>query len=199
MILDPPPEDLEGFPSYPLRRGTPLYKVHLTGNTPWWYTNHPSLRFSLPHPQGTLHASRTVEAAFDIAFGPASAGTKFVSEPQAQRFSISTMAFPKAKSLASFIAPKASVYSATKKMRGKIATARLWAVALMDSGFDGTLHGSRFSGNSRGNTVAIFGPAGVPNPLPPSKPQPIYASRSRIRDSNWFIFPLPPKSQLTLI
>ena len=172
LALQPPPQDLSGFPVVTIKADTPLHRV--TGwdvlatvpRSPWWFSSTPNPdpgRFDLAHPRGTLYAGHDDLAGLSERLGPDVAARHEIDPAIVEKMGFTTIAFDRQLRLADVSAPTAAgAFGMTKELTtGDYGLAQAWATAFDAAGFDGILYASRFDNRVGPHAVAIFGNAGA--------------------------------------
>jgi hypothetical protein len=157
--LEPPPDDLSGFPTHALARRVRLYRIHRRERSPWWFSNDGSGRFDLVGDErGTCYLGVSAVGAFIEIFR---AGT-VIPEAEVEARFLATLSVPKRALLADCTAARARRFRIT----GAIHThpdyelTHAWARALARAGFDGIRCRLSHDPAQRELGVALFGPAG---------------------------------------
>lgn len=172
LALQPPPQDLSGFPVATIKAEAPLHRV--TGwdveaaapRSPWWFSSTPNPdpgRFDLAHPRGTLYAGLDDLAGISERVGPDVAARREIDPAVVTKMGFTTIAFNQPLRLAAVSNPTAvGAFGMTKELTtGDYELAQAWAVAFDAAGFDGILYASRFDNRDGPHAVAIFGDAGA--------------------------------------
>lgn len=174
MPLQPPPDDLAGFP---VRRPSPalrpLYRIfwhrdRKTGavNSAWRFSSLPSAagqRFDLPDPAGTCYWSDRRYGAWIEVFR----GAKVVATTDAAARRLWTGRAP-ALRLADLLAERAYAFGVTAAISTQpdYTLPQRWAAALKNVGFQGVAGSCSHDPASKALNVAVFGKAGSPRSQP---------------------------------
>lgn len=157
--LGPPPGDLGGFPAQELDAEQPLYRVHRSERSPWWFSNDGSGRFDLLRSAaGTCYLAERPVGAFIEVFRT----NMLIPQVEVNARLLARLRTPAATRLADCSATRARSFGVT----GAIHSApdydltHEWAQAFADAGFGGILY--RVSHDPSGSEigVALFGGAG---------------------------------------
>ena len=179
-----PPDDDAEFARFPRRNidGT-WFRAHIDRGGRdrgcWWFASvgddpDASGRFDLPVPDGTCYFASSQEAAARERVGTQLRTTSGVE-------SVTSSALTTARGPVTVTATEVSVRRAANLSvkpaqrwvnrslsvgTGIYAVTQAWAAAFRVAGFGGIVHPPRFTGGTRVRSLAVFGRAGRPRPVP---------------------------------
>lgn len=158
--LGEPPPDLRGFPSYTLRRGSPVHRVHRSDRDPWWFSSDGRGRFDLVlRPgRGTCYLARTPAAGMLETFK----GIRLLPEAEVERRRVFTARFERPLRLGNCCAAGAARFGVNSEVHSTAdyGKTQRWAAAFADAGFDGVRYFIRSDPSSSLIGYALFGDAG---------------------------------------
>ena len=180
-----PPDDPADLAPFPHRPATGTwFRAHVDRGGRdrgcWWFASaaedpDASGRFDLPSPDGTCYLASTAEVAARERVGTqlrTVAGQESVTAG-----ALLTPAGPVVVTATDVDVLRAANLPVKPAQRwvnrslsvgtGIYAVAQAWAIAFRRAGFDGVVHEPRFTGGRRARTLAVFGRAGRPRPVPP--------------------------------
>lgn len=146
----------------------------------WWFASvgdEPAAggRFDLPEPHGTCYLASTEEAA-----ARERVGTQLRRVSGRESVTAAALATPRGPvtvtatevpvTRAANLPVKAAQRWVNRSLAvgtGIYAVTQAWAAAFRTAGFGGLVHEPRFTGGGRVRSLALFGPAGRPRPVPP--------------------------------
>jgi hypothetical protein len=165
LQLRPPSGSLEGFPGWTLRRTHILYRAHKADANPWWFSSDGSGRFDLRWPYGTCYLASDAEAAVRERWGQRLLALGYVPRRLAEDTELSELGAPKGDRVADLCAAAAAGFGVTREIgaTGRYDITQAWAKAFGPSGarLPGVRYQPRFSTDSRGWALGLFGDAGV--------------------------------------
>ncbi len=167
-----PPDEATDHSSFPRRTLTTRrrwYRNHtLRPDAPdggaWWFGSSAG-RFDLPEPEGTCYLASTREAAVMELVGWSFARHGWVPADLLDGRVVSTLRLPTSVRAADCADEHAREWRVTNELTATSAydVSQAWARIFRRDGFGGVLGALRFSpGEARG--LALFGPAGAPDP-----------------------------------
>ena len=157
--LGAPPPDLDSFPAHFAGSDRDLYRIHLAGRSPWWFSSSGDGRFDLPHGEtGTCYLAERPIGAFLEVFR--SSTVVPAVEVAARR--LSRLRPPRPVRLADCTATEARAFGVTAAIHSTpdYDLPRLWAEAFAAAGFDGVRYRVSHDPSQQELGVALFGPAG---------------------------------------
>lgn len=147
----------------------------------WWFSSvdpddDPDAcgRFDLPTPDGTCYLASTEEAAarervgtqLRSVSGRESVLAAVLSTPQGP-VAVTTTVVPVGRAANLAVKPAQRWTNRSLSVgTGIYAVTQAWAAAFRAAGFDGIVHEPRFTGGVRVRSLAVFGRAGRPRPIP---------------------------------
>jgi RES domain len=156
--LEPPPDDLGGFPTHKLEPGRLLYRIHRSDRSPWWFSNDGSGRFDLfGEDTGTCYLAERPVGTFIEVFRT---GT-LIPEVEVSVRSLARLRVPSATRLANCTASEARRFGITAAIHSQpnYNVPRAWAQAFADVGFGGVLYRLSHDPSVSEIGVALFGGA----------------------------------------
>lgn len=175
--------DFKRFPRKTLRAGSEWFRQHQERPTAdrgaWYFAPYPpgdegGGRFDLPHPDGTCYLASTELGAVNELVGPECADRGWVDGDLVAGRVVSRLRLPDDVKAADTTSARAAQFRATNELPAteRYDITQAWADTLHRAGFGGVYALLRFtSGPTRG--MALFGPAGTPNPAMPGDPAPV--------------------------
>lgn len=185
LALRPPDDEVVNYRSFPrrtFRAGATWFRQHLDRPGPdrgaWWFASREAGaegagRFDLVHPEGTCYLANTPQAALNELVGPETARRGWVDADLLAGRLISRLELPEDVRSADTTKARAALFRVTNEMgtTEDYATTQAWASVLRAAGFGAVLALLRFT-PGRARSLALFGPAGAPVPVPPGDPAP---------------------------
>lgn len=174
--------DFARFPRRTLRSDREWFRQHKDRATPdrgaWHFASCPvgvegNGRFDLPDPDGTCYLASTVLGAVNELVGPECADRGWVDAHLVAGRVLSTLRLARDVKAADTTASRTTQFRATNELpiTERYDLTQAWANTLHKAGFDGVYAVLRFTpGPTRG--LALFGPAGAPDPPPLADPDP---------------------------
>lgn len=182
-----PPADPAELARFPRRTvDGPWFRAHVDRGGPdhgcWWFSSvdpgdDPDAcgRFDLPAPDGTCYFASTEEAAarervgtqLRSVSGHESVLASALTTPQGPVTVTEAEMSPTHVANSSVKPAQRWVNRSLSVGTGIYAVTQAWAAAFLAAGFGGIVHEPRFTGGTRVRSLAVFGPAGRPSPMPP--------------------------------
>lgn len=156
----PGPAQLADFPTWHLRSGYPLFRIHLKIYGPWWFSHGRSNRFNLGPPRGTCYfadepAGAFIEALQDVI--------PHVPTAEVSARCVSAVRVGDDLTLADCTSALASAFGITGEIHSSRThgRSRAWAKAFCRAGFDGIRYRLRHDPSQHSIGIALFGAAGA--------------------------------------
>jgi hypothetical protein len=182
VALPDPPDDLDGFPVFQLRKGRRLFRAHRAGVGPWWFASNDEGRFNLDPPFGTCYLATDQDTALRERLGRDMVKLNVVSAGWAAETEVSRLTVQAGGQLADTCHQDAVRFGVTREIATytgrKYVKTRKWAAAFHKRRFRGVRYESRFTTVAEPNAIALFDDAGDagrpdtknwpadPNPVP---------------------------------
>lgn len=199
--LDPPPDDLAGFPTRPLSPLAPLFRVIRKGRNPWWFGSGMTCRFDLPEPDGTCYLAGDPLSSLLELIGPdiesGAVSSDFFRERRLRELRV-----PEEIELSDLTSRKASSFGITAEIGSLVPydIPQAWAARLRAEGSGGAVYWLRHD-PSRSEGYALFGPHGERKRWKKGKELPISRELiARLEEvCGIAVLPLPRASQLRIV
>lgn len=175
--------DLTTFPRKTHRAGTAWFRQHYyrpvdADRGAWHFASHaPGVvgegRFDLTDPDGSCYLATTRRGAANECIGPEYFDRGWVDADLVAGRVLSELPLPHDVKAANMTSERAGDFRVTNEIHstGDYATTQAWAQTVYDAGYGGVHYELRFStGSPRG--LALFGPAGPPDPKWAGDPDP---------------------------
>lgn len=177
-----PGRDYAGFPAHESARGDRCFRNHDLrpggDHGAWWFSAAPPNpddggRYDLPAPDGTCYLAMSMEGAVWERIGPDHAKFGWVWSDLLTNRVVSELRLPRDVKAADVSSAGAPVYRVTSELitTSDYALTQDWARTLHEHGFDAVLSSLRFSPDGD-KGLALFGPAGAPDPSWDGDPAP---------------------------
>ena len=152
------------FPARSWRRGRPLARIHREGQSPWWFSNDGSGRFD---PVGIPDTGACYLAATELgAFVEVFRTPTTIAEDDIESRRLSVVTLGRELRLADLCSRRALTYNVTADVgaAGDYGVSQQFAVEALGAGFAGVRWWLRHDPAQRLVGIALFGPAGEPDP-----------------------------------
>jgi hypothetical protein len=155
--------DLRGFPRHTLRGDRPLYRIHRGDTDPWWFSSGGSQRFDpVSTGQGACYLGYEPLAAFVEVFR---IGMLIAENDLGERL-LHTVRLGRDRKLADLTSRRALEFGVTASLGAdpRYDESQEFARRAIAAGFHGVRYWARHDLAQKLQSVALFGPAGQPDP-----------------------------------
>jgi len=161
---------LDGFPQRTLRGDRTIYRIHKAIKSPWWFSSAGEGRFD---PVGTgLGACYLADAPLG-AWVEVFRKPQMLADAELELRSLLTVKLKRDLRLADVTSRRALIYDITSSIGAgeDFTRSQAFAAEASASGYDGVRYLVRHDPAQKLYGLALFGPAGTPDPADPRWPQ----------------------------